>query len=84
MKHNCTGARDREMSLMWVCSCGEQVIAEELFTEMQIAELLFTLSSAIDENERTITGLSKEESTKAAFREQKEVLESILEKVRKM
>jgi hypothetical protein len=45
MKHNCTGAREREMSLMWVCSCGEQVNADE-FTEDELKLLKWCVDVA--------------------------------------
>jgi len=39
MKHKCTESREREMSLMWVCSCGEQTTAEEQFAEDEQVEI---------------------------------------------
>ena len=73
MKHNCTGAREREMSLMWVCSCGEQRIAEE-FTEDELSTIEFALN-------KLFAGIPADEFEMSC---QSEEVEKLLEKVRKM
>jgi len=71
MKHNCTGAREREMSLMWVCSCGEQVNAEE-FTDEELKLFVWCVDVA--------QGVCARKN----FDEKYNSLEMLSEKVRKM
>lgn len=74
MKHECTEAREREMSLMWVCSCGEQAIAEEPFTEDELATIEFALN-------QLFAGIPANEFEMSC---QSEEVEKLLEKVRKI
>ena len=73
------------MSLMWVCSCGEQVSAEEMFTDEELSEIEFAINhlnakvfSALEimpkSEKRIIVNLTKKQA----------LYESIIEKVRKM
>jgi len=73
MKHNCRGAREREMSLMWVCSCGSQVNAEP-FTEDELSTIEFALN-------KLFAGIPADEFEMSC---QSEEVEKLLEKVRMM
>jgi hypothetical protein len=85
MKHNCTGSREREMSLMWVCSCGEQVQAEEFtaeeFTAEELNDIEFGLNCFVYRVETDIAlGNAKVRVAKKTIKR----VEKLLEKVRKM
>ena len=77
MKHNCTGAREREMSLMWVCSCGEQVNAE--FTSEEKHDLEYAINREIEDVRKLI-----EKSSVRILRNRLLQFEGLLEKVRRM
>jgi hypothetical protein len=77
MKHNCTGAREREMSLMWVCSCGEHVIFE--FTSEEKQNLEYAINREIEDVSKLL-----EKSSVRILRNRLSEFTGLLEKVREM